>query len=226
MIDVLCPVLGRPERTEPFAKSLAENTVNEYRLIFLCTPGDDEKIKTCMGLGGVVTVPWPAGRADFAKKINHGFDLVSNEWVLVAADDLCFGPKWDENALRCAERMKRLVVGTNDLHNPSVLRGKLSTHPLFRRSYIDQYESGTRDNTGRVFCELYDHQFVDNEFCETAMERNQWSFCRNAIVEHLHPYWGLAPWDETYKKAIRKTSHDQRLYMSRSPHFKKTRHIR
>lgn len=226
MIDILCPVLGRPERTEPFTKSLIENTTSEYRLVFLCTPGDDEKIKTCMARGGVITVPWSAQSGDFAKKINYGFDYTDNEWILVAADDLKFGANWDLAALNCARRMRRLVVGTNDLHNPSVLRGKLSTHPFFRREYIEKYGSGTRDNSGRVFCELYDHQFVDNEFCETAMERDQWSFCRNAIVEHLHPYWGLAPWDETYKKAIRKTQKDQRLYMSRSPHFKRTKQIR
>lgn len=216
MIDILCPVLGRLERTEPFAQSLSENTTNGYRLLFICSPEDKKKIKTCKEHGEVLVVPWRSGGGDYAKKINHGFSLSENEWVLCGADDLRFYPEWDTRALVCGSA-GNLVVGTNDLHNPAVLKGRHSTHPLFHRSYIEEYGSGTKDRTGSVLCELYDHQFVDTEFCETSMERGEWVFCKESIVEHLHPYWGLAPYDKTYTKALRRSAQDQKLYFRRNP---------
>jgi hypothetical protein len=42
-----------------------------------------------------------------------------------------------------------------------------------------------------------------------------WGFSRDSIVEHFHPHWGLAPFDDTYTKAYRDTSADYALYMSR-----------
>lgn len=221
MIDILCPVLGRPERTDPFVQSLAANTVNPYRLVFLCTPRDIEKIHSCKDHGEIRIMRWPAREADFAKKINYGFEQTENEWVMVGADDLSFGPNWDSEAIACSKRSRRRVIGTNDLHNPLVKRGRLSTHPFFHRSYIEEWGSGTVDKTGAIFCELYDHQYVDNEFCDTAMARREWVFCRRSIVEHLHPHWKLAPVDATYKKALRHGAQDLSLYGQRSKIFQK-----
>jgi len=107
------------------------------------------------------------------------------------------------------------VVGTNDLHSPAVQTGKHATHILFARSYIEEC-GGTFDGTGAVFCEQYDHQFVDNEFIATAKARGEWSFARDSVVEHLHPVWGKASWDATYEKAFRATAADTRLFTARS----------
>lgn len=226
MIDILCPVLGRSERTEPFARSLAENTVNPYRLVFVCTPKDNKKIVSCQEHGEILLARWPARAGDFAKKVNYGFEQTENEWVMCAADDLRFEQGWDKIAIACSKRARRLVVGTNDLHNPLVKRGQHSTHPLFHRSYVEKYGSATIDGTGHVFCELYDHQFVDNEFCDTAKARGEWVFCKASIVEHLHPYWELAPYDDTYRKALRNGVRDQRLYVSRSRKFQRRVRVR
>lgn len=214
MIDVLVPVLGRPQNAEPMAQSLAESTVEPYRLLFICSPGDEEEIRVCKELGEVLVVDWPPGRADFAKKINWVFDKIDSEWIFQGADDIRFSLRWDTEALQKA-RLKRVsVIGTNDLHNPAVKQRRHSTHTLFRRDYIEQH-GGTYDGTGRVFCELYDHQFVDTEFVETAMLRKQWAFAQRSIVEHLHPYWGLSPYDSTYTKALRESGPDMQIYKSR-----------
>lgn len=164
---------------------------------------------------------WPAGQGDFARKINYGFEQTENEWVLIAADDLRFNARWDVEAINCAQRSRRGVIGTNDLHNPLVKRARLSTHPFFNRAYIETYGTGTADQTGTILCELYDHQYVDNEFCDTARARNEWVFCRRSVVEHLHPYWKLAPMDATYKKALKMGVQDHQLYLDRSSMFQR-----
>ena len=74
---------------------------------------------------------------------------------------------------------------------------------------------GTFDGSGAVFSEAYDHQWVDNEFLELAKRRGKWAFAERSVVEHLHPVWGLAEWDDTYNKAFRETTEDQALFARR-----------
>jgi hypothetical protein len=66
-----------------------------------------------------------------------------------------------------------------------------------------------------VLFEGYDHQYVDTEFITVARKRREWAFARRSVVEHFHPHWGLAETDSTYKKAMRSTGADLRLYKQR-----------
>jgi len=194
-----------------------ESLPTEHRVIFICSPLDMDQIEACRRTNREVWIAeWEAGKADFSKKINWAYERCDAEWLFQGATDLRFYPGWDKVALRVAERSGKRVIGTNDKHNPQVRRGMQSTHTLFARSYIEEY--GGLDNTGKVFSEAYDHQFTDLEFCELARKRNEWAFAKQAIVEHLHPHWGLAEEGETYKKAMRSTASDYRLYMHRMGH--------
>ena len=196
-------------------RSLEHATSERYEVYFICSP-DDDMYQVCLETGRPTwVVDWDPGRADFAKKINWGFDRTENEWVFQGADDIRFSPGWDTEALAVAKQRNALVVGTNDLHNPLVKAKAHATHILFARSYIEQY-GGTYDGSGAVFSETYDHQFVDNEFIELARARKVWAFAENSIVEHLHPVWGLGAWDPVYEKAFRETTQDQRLYAQRA----------
>ena len=212
-IDVLVPVLNRPHNAHKVAESL-KVTKTDYRLLFICSEGDHRQIAESRRYGDVLVVDWRPGKADFARKINTAFCETDGEWVFQGADDVIFYAGWDENALRTAERRGKRVIGTNDLHNPSVKRGKHSTHTLFARSYIEEH-GGTLDGTGTVFCELYDHQYVDVEFIEVAKRRREFIHCHASIVEHFHPHWGNAERDPTYKKAMRSTMQDRKLYLRR-----------
>lgn len=212
-IDILIPVLGRPEHAAPLAESL-RHTRSEHRVFFICSPTDLETIPAYAEHGEILMAQWAPGKADFARKINWAFDQTDSEWVFQGATDIRFSDRWDVQALACAGRNRKRVIGTNDLHNVSVKRGAHSTHTLFARSYIEEY-GGTTDGTGRVFSEVYDHQFCDVEFIDTARARKEFISCKNSIVEHLHPHWGNAVSDPIYKKALRNTNADRRLYMRR-----------
>ncbi len=208
MIDILIPVLGRPHNAHKVATSVERNTRAEHRLIFLCSPTDYEEMEACRNVSGAETlvVDWDPAAGDYARKINWGFSQGQSEWIFQGADDLYFHRDWDVEALAVAHSTTRRVIGTNDLHNPRVLRGTHSTHSLIARSYVED---------GQVLCEDYDHQYVDNELCATSRRRGEFAFAPRSIVEHLHPYWGLAEDDPTYRKAMRETRADARLYTSR-----------
>lgn len=216
MIDILIPVLNRPHRAEPLVQNIAHTTKAKHHILFICSKGDVAEIDACRATGeDVMVVPWEAGPADFAKKINIGFRSCEGEYAQVGADDLRFHRGWDREALRVAKRYTASVIGTNDLHNPRVKRGSHSTHPFIPREYVNYWDSGTFDDTGTIFCELYDHQYVDDELVQTAILRRAWVYAQDALVEHLHPYFGGSEMDPTYEKAVRRAREDHRLYTQR-----------
>lgn len=222
MIDVLIPVLGRPQAIAPLADSIVTTSFVPVAIVFLCSPDDEEATEECVRLAHafhqirVRSVAWPAGAGDWAKKINLGYLETRAPFLLLGATDLRFHRGWDAEALRVAEAENAGVIGTNDLGNPTVMRGAHSTHPLVRRSYID--EQGTIDEPGKILHEGYEHQWVDTELVATAKARGRWAFADGSHVEHLHPIWGKGVMDETYEKALASTSarRDQRLYARRS----------
>jgi len=72
------------------------------------------------------------------------------------------------------------------------------------------------DGPGVVYCEKYDHQYIDLEACKAAMDRGQWAFAMNSLVAHHHPiYDRTVAYDDTYRKALGDASADQRLYKQR-----------
>jgi len=191
-------------------------TKEAHTIYFICSPQDKRQIAECKASGAeVMVVSFNPVGGDFARKINYGYELTNEPWIFQAADDIRFSADWEKHALLTSARYKAGVIGTNDLGNPLVKKGKTSTHTLFKREYIEEYGNGTVDGTGRVFHEGYDHQYVDSEFIQTARMRKQWAFSRYSVVEHLHPHWGKSVMDQTYKKATRATKRDQDLFVRR-----------
>ena len=215
-VAVLAPVLRRPERAQQLADSLRAVSPLST-LIFLCSPDDHDEVAACDATGSFVeVVEWPPGRADWARKINHGYEIaraLGCEWMLLGSDDIRFHRDWDVEAVAVGRQTGACVVGTNDLHNPTVKRGAHSTHPVVHRDYI---ECGTIDQAGLVVCESYWHNWVDTELCETAQYRGTWAFAERAHVEHLHPFWAGGEGDDDVYRIGREHYHDdQRMFIER-----------
>lgn len=217
MISILVPVLGRPARAQPLVDSIRASSAQEHEILFLCSPGDGAGFHACCETGEhVILVNWKPGRGDFAKKINRGFKETTNEYVLMAADDLHFHPGWDTSVLEIAKMTGAGVIGTNDMGNPSVWRKQaFSTHPLIRRTYIAKHGGTGERKKGVVLFEGYDHNFVDRELWDVATARRQTSFALDSRIEHLHPNWGKSEIDPTYEKGLRHFAADRQLYLSR-----------
>jgi hypothetical protein len=213
MIDILIPVLGRPQNAAKVAESIDEHTKVPHKTIFLCSRGDEEEIEACKHTRGIV---WLCDDDRYAAKINEGarIDLFGfpSTFIFLGADDLAFHDDWDVNAIAHFEEIGKPVIGTNDLGNPTVMAGRHATHSLVHRLYL---EFGTIDDPSKLLHEGYDHNWVDTEFIETAMMRDAFTFCRDSHVEHLHPFWKKGPMDVIYKKGAEKYHHDNRLFRER-----------
>ncbi len=209
-VVVIIPVLNRPANVAPLLASLG--TDERIRPLFVVTEGDREEISAIRSAGAEL-LPVPRyTRGDYAKKINAGYRHSTEPFLFLAADDLRFHDGWLDAALPAFENPLIGVVGTQDLGNERVLAGEHATHSLVRRRYVDVL--GVIDRPG-VLCEMYPHEFVDDEFVETAKSRNAWAFAHGSIVEHLHPNWGKADTDPLYDASPRRMMIGRSIYRRR-----------
>lgn len=216
-VVILIPVLGRPHNVVPMLETI--EFAGNHPHLFLASPNDDAEIAELERAGAnYLTVPFEPADGDYARKINYGTLMpVRSDWIFTGADDLLFHEGWFEEAMRVA-RPKHGVVGTNDLGNPRVIAGQHSTHSLVRRSYIENH--GTVDEKGKVLCEQYPHEFVDDELIWTAKRRGAWVWAGDSIVEHLHPHWGKNPTDALYDRFDTRMRQGRRIWDRRRMEFK------
>jgi hypothetical protein len=209
-VDVIVPVLHRPQNIRPLMESLRAST-GLATAYFVCEEDDAEEIAEVKACGGQVLTDHRAHT--FAEKVNLAYGQTSAPWLLLAGDDVRFRPGWLDHAQDVARRYKADVVGTNDLANPRVIRGEHATHPMIRRSYIDE-QGASWDGPG-IVCHHYDHWCVDDEIVAVAKQRGVFQPALGSQVEHLHPLVGKAEEDEVYRLGSLHATEDQKLFKKR-----------
>ena len=220
MIDIFIPVLGRAEAIEPLVSNIHDTTSHDFRIVFICSLGDDEATDACIDTGELtMVVPWEAGFADYPRKMNqayrHADDLEqAGEWMFMGATDIAFERNWDHEALLVAEQGYS-VIATNDEGNRQVQRGLFGTHCLVGRGYIDE-DGGSMDGPGVLFHEGYDHNFCDRELCGLATHRGAFMFAPRSKVIHHHPNWRKGKTDAVYDKGMANFKADFELFIIRS----------
>lgn len=217
LVDVIVPVLHRPQNVKPFMESLRAST-GLARAWFVCEEGDDVQADEVRSYGG--NVLFHSG--SFAKKANFAFDQLSAlseaQWVFLAGDDVKFRPGWLDHCFEVARRYKAKVVGTNDLANPRVMRGEHATHMLVERAYV-MGKGASWDGPGVLCHEGYHHWFVDDELVTVAKQHGVFQVALGSEVEHVHPMVGKAPNDAVYDLGADKAQEDEKLFKARFRKF-------
>jgi glycosyltransferase involved in cell wall biosynthesis len=158
----------------------------------------------------------------FAEKVNAGFEMTKEPWVLLVGDDCEFKGGWIEAARDQSYRFD--VVGTNDssgpVKNPDVAAGRHADHFFVRRSYVDAL-GACLDGPGVLAPDCYRHWFVDKEIVGLAKARRVFTPCHDSIIEHHHPgYEGredLRRADPVYMAAVEHSGEDERTWLDRRP---------
>lgn len=204
---LLIPVLERPQNVAPLLSSIADATPEPYRVVFIADSHDKAEQDAVREAGAELQIV----DGNYARKINHGVRSSDEQLIFFGADDLRFHEGWLSQAKVKLSRTIG-VVGTNDLGNRRVMRGEHATHPLVARWYC---ELGTIDDPTKVLHEAYPHEFVDDEFIQTAIHRKAFAPALKSKVEHLHPLWGKACTDHLYDQQRRRMRIGRRIYQHR-----------
>jgi hypothetical protein len=211
VIAVIVPVMRRPGNAAPFMRSLRSS--GAAAAVYAVADEPDIETRQAWTDAGATVLITPTDHR-FGPKVNHGYRSTTEPWVLVVGDDVIFHPGWDTAALAAAGDRFHMVA-TNDMGNPWVLRGEHATHPMIRRTWVD--ESGACwDGPGVVAHEGYRHAWVDNEWSAKAIAEGVFVFAEQARVEHIHPTWGKGVMDPVYAAGIAALGADGKLFHHRA----------
>ena len=223
-LTILVPVLNRPKNVDRFVNSFLQNTpLNKARILFITGQDCHEEIQAIRSCQGPIDFQIvPPDILSWAKRINWGFNYLNSinsecSWALCGADDIVFHPNWLEIAEKASENFCG-IIGTNDLGHPACISGSHTTHPIVSREYVSKH--GTIDELNKFCHEGYHHNYVDVEFVSTAKKRNMWKHESSCIIEHLHPSWNKASWDDVYQKGKDNWENDKQLWVKRSQLFR------
>ena len=201
-VALLFPVLGRPQRVKSLLGNLARTTPEPHRTIFAAS--DEETIRELLSFGAEYITDegesWPT-------RINRLYSLTTEPYVFLGADDYTFYLGWLTEALRVMADVDG-VVALNDMHNPD------GTACLVSRRYVEQ-EGATWDEKGIVIHPGYQHNWSDTELFNVARSKGRYAYCKEAIVEHMHPSAGKAHEDATYRLGQESELQDRVLFNRR-----------
>lgn len=210
-VDVIVPVLHRPQNVKPFMESLRAST-GLATAWFVCEPDDLIEWAEVERYGARRLVH----PGSFAIKVNHAWNggQLTAPWVLLAGDDVVFRPGWLDHAQHVAARYGADVIGTNDMANPRVMAGEHATHLMISRDYIIDI-GASWDGPGVICHEGYRHWYVDDELVSAAKQRGVFQMALGSIVEHHHPIFGTAPNDEIYELGQSHATKDRAVFQQR-----------
>lgn len=208
-VDVIVPVLHRPQNVRPLMESLRAST-GLATVYFVAEPDDLEEHNEIRQYGAELLIC----PGTFAQKVNYAYGVTTAPWILPVGDDVFFRPGWLDHAQEVARRYNATVVGTNDLLNPRVMRGEHATHPMIRRDYINTI-GASWDGPGIICHEGYRHWFVDDEIVTAAKQRGVFQAAIGSEIEHRHPIGGKVPNDAVYEAGTKHAKADKTLFEKR-----------
>lgn len=208
-LATLVPVLNRPQNVAPLVGSF-KRCEAPGSLWFIVQRSDTAELEAIQAAEANY-LPVDDDITTWPQKINHAVHTVNADWYLFCADDVLFYPGWWQATMKARRQFK--VIGTNDLTNPRVTSGDHATHPLVEGRYARM--APKIDGQPGPLHEGYRHWYVDDEFIATAKARGVWSPCPEAVVEHLHPYWEKAEWDDTYRLGEAHAAEDKAEFQRR-----------
>lgn len=212
MLDIFLPTYKRPHKLAEVAKNIEETTHHPFTLYFGLEKDDTEGIKAAKATGHQVIIN--PNKPGYSNTVQAMYEASKGKYWFHSNDDFVHLKDWDKDPIGMLEDSPELmVIGCND-GNPKT---RYYTISMVRRKYIENM-SGVVDMPNRCFY-IYNHNFIDTEFTETAISRGVWQACGSPCIEHHNPgfshLFGEIEIDETYEKNNATSVEDQKTYEER-----------
>lgn len=215
-IAIVIPTLGRSRKLFPLLWNIVQTTpIGIFEVYFVVNRHDMASQHTVRAMSGPVHMVL-AEEPGYPKAVNIGIRASNERLIAIVNDDVKFHDGWWDG-LRKALTGDVMVVGTNDL-SPHTANGDACTQPVVKRSYIVS-PGGAYGEPGIAMHEGYSHNFSETELWQLAWQRGVAAFAPECVIEHVHPNWGKAEVDDTYREGSQRPGgweHDHALFLERS----------
>ena len=204
-VAILLPAM-RPQNIAGVVQSIQESTEpGSYHIVVLAT-GDCAEVARSLPVTLI-----DDGGGTWPQRINRGYRETTEPYIGTGADDVWFMPGWFEAARIAMNQLPNGsgVVGLNDCYNP------IGNHFLLSRDYVETF-GGSMNEPGVAVCELYQHQYCDDDLRATAKFHGRWIMAMDAKIDHRHVGRGMAPMDETYSIGAASGGQGLAVFQSRS----------
>lgn len=189
MINLLCPTRGRPDKFQRMLDS-ANDTAEGFFSISVYVDEDDrlkDKYPSWVSIGR----PMMLGPA--YQYLYEQSDSASSDIIMMCADDLIFKSKgWDTRVKELMPSDGIGLVSYDDLGTHE--NRKEDGHPFIGRKFIE--------TIGYLCHPLMNHSLIDNWLAIIARKSKRY-FYSDISIEHAHPKYDKASWDETYSRNTR-----------------------
>lgn len=199
---VLCPSKGRPEKAQELLDSFnATKRLDDTKLVFVIDEGE-------VDYPGLLAIIPPSGRRGMVDPLNTAYRVIAeNEtWDTIGfvGDDHRFRtPGWDAIFSEILAAGGGGLIYGNDLNWPN---GEIPTM-IFGSAWV-------WDALGWMALPSCQHLYVDNAWRVIGEETNRLWYVPEVIIEHVHPAYSKAEWDEGYRavNSSEMYSHDRAAF--------------
>lgn len=213
VIDIVIPTFGRAGKLDDVAANIMATTpADSFEIVFVVDISDEDSVLIASSVHAPSRSVIISERG-YPVASNRGYENSTADLVAIVNDDCLFHDNWFDALMEKIDPAYG-VYGTNDLSPLSVTRNN-TTQPVVAHWYIDQF-GGAWDEPGKLYHERYWHNFCETELWYLACQRERAIFVDNCVIEHIHPDWGKAELDETYRKHAKQNwNYDEELFRQR-----------
>jgi hypothetical protein len=189
---------SRPEKCLNVIRNIFQSSLHENYSIVITADVDDPTMNNRDMINKINSFPKTKIFFGFSKSkidaINKNIGLLGDFDILVnISDDQLFIMKgFDQEIIK--DMQEYFPDGDGFLHYPdSHAKDKLPTMSIMGKKYLDRF--------GYIYHPSYVNVYCDNEAMEVAIILGKHKFIDKNIYDHFHPVWGMAEWDEQYRKS-------------------------
>ena len=205
-ISIIVPTFCRPVQVRDYTEQLIRTVEGLDTEIIVVAEVNEDALSLVKELPVITTFhkDWRGSMANW----NIGAGMATGDVLVLGADDLWWMDGWLEAALEQMEIADCCYCGINDLLPPNGWDGD-PRHWVITRQGIVDYCGGC------IMPPVYTMTFGDNEIAARLRRANQYTWCKQAMVDHRHANAGKAKMDRAYMNMQRYLYHDQVIFEQR-----------
>ena len=205
-ISIIIPTYCRPRQVHDFTAQLIRTVERFDTEIIVVAEVNENALSLVKALPVVTTFhkDWRGSMANW----NIGAGMATGDILALFSDDLFPLDNWLDKALEQMEIAGCCYCGLNDLLGRNGWDSDPTHWIITRQGIIDHCG-------GCIMPPAYTMTYGDNEIAARLRRANQYTWCKQAMVDHRHPSQGKAKTDRGYLNMQRHLDADRLIFEAR-----------